>query len=92
LSLSIDALLIIEQQSSSPEDLQKNLEIVDECGNKGLLKIPKSAVYFKCNLVNGEDACTVAAGIYQCGKEKAPAMTDAIQSALTNNAALAGVS
>jgi len=35
LSMSINALRVIEEQSAEPEDLQKNMGVVDECGNKG---------------------------------------------------------
>jgi len=38
-------------------------------------------------LVGGDDECVIAADIYQCGKEKAPSVTNAIQSGLTNNVA-----
>jgi len=37
--------------------------------------------------VSGEDECVKAADIYQCGREKAPSVTSAIQSGLTNNVA-----
>jgi len=35
--------------------------------------------------VSEEDECSVAAAIYQCGKEKAPVVTEAIQTALTSD-------
>jgi len=42
LTLPIDALRIVEEQSASnpkpDESLQTNLEILDECGKKGNLK------------------------------------------------------
>jgi len=41
--------------------------------------------------VGGGDECAVAAGIYQCGKEKAPEVLKAIQTTLTKNETVAGV-
>jgi hypothetical protein len=38
LSLSIDALLIIEQQSKNDAELQNNLAVADECGNLGKVR------------------------------------------------------
>jgi hypothetical protein len=35
-TLTIDALRVIEEQSTTLEDLQTNVGIVDECGNPGL--------------------------------------------------------
>jgi len=37
------------------------------------------------------DECAAAADIYQCGKENAPAVTNAIQTQLTSNVPVAGV-
>jgi len=33
LNLPIEALLVIEQSSSNPEEMQKNMGLIDECGN-----------------------------------------------------------
>jgi hypothetical protein len=33
LNLPLDALRVIEESSSTPEEMQKNMGFVDECGN-----------------------------------------------------------
>jgi hypothetical protein len=33
LNLPIEILLTIEEDSSTPDELQKNMGIIDECGN-----------------------------------------------------------
>jgi bacterioferritin-associated ferredoxin len=34
LNLNIEALRVIEDGSSSPEEMQKNMGVADECGNR----------------------------------------------------------
>jgi len=41
--------------------------------------------------VSGEDECAVAAGIYDCGREKAPNVTKAVRTALTIQTMVPGV-
>jgi len=36
LSLSIEAWRVIEDASATPEILQTNMAVADECGNKGI--------------------------------------------------------
>jgi len=50
LSLSIEALKIIEEQSATPTDLQNNLAVVDECGNKGIIIKRSTLGIKKCHL------------------------------------------
>jgi hypothetical protein len=33
LNLPIDILLAVEEDSSTPEEMQKNMGVIDECGN-----------------------------------------------------------
>jgi hypothetical protein len=81
---SLEVLQIIEEQSKTDQDLQENLRVADECGGKGsqfLCFRILDTIIFKAS----DDECVKAAEIYQCGKEKAPVVTSAIQSALTDN-------
>lgn len=41
--------------------------------------------------IGEESECAKAAAIYQCGREKAPMVTNAIQFGLSNKSALTGV-
>jgi len=107
LSLSIEALSVIETTAPSPEDLQTSFSLVDECGNAGRIlfkfkSVPIIIIYllkmenYKIMLIvfflgNSMDECSKAAEIYQCGVEKAPQMTLAIQNKLTNTEPLSGV-
>jgi hypothetical protein len=36
LNLPIDALRVIEETATSPEEMQTNMGYVDECGNPGI--------------------------------------------------------
>jgi hypothetical protein len=63
--------------------LQENLKVADECGGKGINSNGFESL-IELFTVN-DDECAKAAEIYQCGKEKAPVVTSAIQSALTDN-------
>jgi hypothetical protein len=85
-SWSIELLQIIEEQSKTDGDLQENLKVADECGGKGIsiffIIIRLLLCFFSAK---SDDECVKAAEIYQCGREKAPVVTSAIQSALTNN-------
>ena len=90
LELPVEALRVIEESSSSPESLQTNFGYIDECGNpKSICSI--SNKMYVCNLLNyfftkaPGDECQRAAGIYECGKTKAPGITDEIQKQLTND-------
>lgn len=82
--LPIAALKIIEEASNTPEELQTNYATVDECSS-----ISSSIKHFikKLNinlwLKENQDECAAAAGIYQCGVEKAPDVTKAIQTELS---------
>jgi hypothetical protein len=83
-----NVIKVLEVQSDgNPDELQSNLAVADECGNKSFTH---SKTYLNCflkyNLYEGNvDECAAAANIYQCGKENAPSVTDAIQSALTDS-------
>jgi hypothetical protein len=44
LQMSISALQVLEEQSTSPENLQNNFDFVDECGNKGIMLISYDAL------------------------------------------------
>jgi len=88
LTLSIDALRVVEEASADENALQTNMQTVDECGNLGDFRnLPfNCAVAMKKILfaVNA-DECARAADIYQCGRDKAPAVTNAIQSKVASS-------
>jgi hypothetical protein len=91
LNLPIEALLVIEEQSSTPEEMQKNMAVVDECGNPSggacISPHPRYIIppFYPLSSSKSGDACAVAAGIYDCGKKKAPGMTDAIEKSVISS-------
>jgi hypothetical protein len=84
LVLPLSALQIIEEASRTPEELQTNYAIVDQCSNKSSIRKLKILLN-ECNLwlKENQDECAAAAGIYQCGVEKAPNVTKAIRTELS---------
>jgi hypothetical protein len=87
LVMSLEAIRVLEESAGdNTNELQKNLAIADECGNKSCCPVAVSVSYlFSIYLnVENEDECVAAADIYQCGKEKAPEVTNAIQNSLTD--------
>jgi hypothetical protein len=85
LNLPIESLRIIEEGSSSPDEMQTNMGYVDECGN------PSTTARREINLLiaflflaASADECARAAEVYECGKKKAPSLTNAIQQQLTS--------
>jgi len=89
LELPIESLRIIEESSSTPAEMQTNLGYVDECRNPAsskasLQRLLFSNIYVKIKLARA-DECVRAAEIYECGKKKAPDVTDAIQRQMTSD-------
>jgi hypothetical protein len=93
LNLPLEALRVIEDGSSTPEEMQKNMGFIDECGNPSsaimltFIKFGSKTQSFPT--ASSADACAAAAEIYDCGKKKAPDMTSAIQENARNRAAAA---
>jgi hypothetical protein len=84
LVLPLAALQIIEEASRTPEELQTNYAIVDQCSNKSRIrKLEIALSECKIWLQESQDECAAAAGIYQCGVEKAPNVTKAIRTELS---------
>jgi len=87
LTLSIDALRVVEEAAADENALQTNMQIVDECGNLGDFRnlLSTFAMKKKTLFAVNADECARAADIYQCGRDKAPAVTNAIQSKVLNS-------
>lgn len=53
-----------------------------------IANIQSHCKYFNFNFIKGgEDECSIAANIYQCGRENAPDATNAMQAAAASNVA-----
>jgi hypothetical protein len=91
LNLPLEALRVIEEISTTPEEMQKNMGYVSECDSSSNTLCNKTQLLKKnlSPLASSADACAAAADIYECGKKKAPALTSAIQDNLKNAAAVA---
>jgi hypothetical protein len=50
LNLPLESLRVIEESSSTPEEMQKNMGFVDECGNPSMATCYKSMHLFKNSL------------------------------------------
>jgi hypothetical protein len=92
LNLPIESLLQIEEISTTPEEMKKNMDIVDECGNPSNKKRNAKQGRPHYNILipataSSSDECAAAAEIYDCGQKKAPALTNAIQNNLQTKAA-----
>lgn len=88
LDLPIEALRVIEDVSSTPDELQTNFGYIDECGNhpsKFYKKFNKTDLTYHDGKASEADECARAAGIYDCGKNKAPGVTDEIQRQLISD-------
>jgi hypothetical protein len=87
LELPIESLRIIEESSSTPAEMQTNLGYVDECGNPASSNAYKDFICSKMHKIKlaPADECVRAAEIYECGKKKAPDVTDAIQRQMTSD-------
>jgi hypothetical protein len=87
------ALLVIEESSSSVEDMQKNMAVVDECGRPGTVICIN---LFHLTLISSsispsastKDECARAADIYDCGKKNAPVMVNSIQKSIQKSLAV----
>jgi hypothetical protein len=90
LNLPIESLLLIEEISTTPEEMKKNMDIVDECGNPSKKRNAKQGSHTNILIpptASSSDECAAAAEIYDCGQKKAPALTNAIQNNLQAKAA-----
>jgi hypothetical protein len=89
LNLPIEALRIIEESSSNPDEMQTNMGYVDECGNPSTNScfhdMNVKSTCSPSSLAASADECARAAEIYECGKKKAPSLTNAIQQQLTSD-------
>lgn len=81
-TITMELLLGIEEQAQTEDDLQTNLQVANDCGVTGTKLFENENI--NCSNKVELDECERAAEIYQCGKEKAPNVTSAVQDALTN--------
>jgi hypothetical protein len=73
-----------------PLELQNGATALDECGNLSKIKYFPSK-YPHCLILEGMDECDTAAVMFDCGKNKAPAMiTNMIMAAELNSTAVCG--
>jgi hypothetical protein len=88
LNLPIEVLLTIEEGSSSPDELQKNMGVIDECGNPSSIThvICTASIYSEpARELASTDECVKAADIYGCFQSKAPVMVNSIQNGLISS-------
>jgi hypothetical protein len=88
LVLPLAALKIIEEASNAPEELQANFATVDQCSSISIVFVnhnmkKKRIQCLQSGMIGNQDECAAAAGIYQCGVEKAPVVTKAIRTELS---------
>lgn len=80
--LTPDMLRVIEEASPTDLEIQNNMAAVEECGSAGWWQAVKFDFRQIMKLYKGgEDECARAANIYQCGRDKAPQVTKAMQEA-----------
>jgi len=79
LSPSADTLRMIEEISKEDDSkLQDGFQDHDTCSGKSYFSFKKSTIFVTNCFKGGANECETAAEIYQCGREAAPAITDAI--------------